>query len=70
MSHVLCVYVSSDEVQTLQAQRGVQERNVRYVTWQQWLRLDSRERHLGQARGAPREKLVDWSELLAASSAP
>lgn len=34
------------------------------VTFQDWLKIDREEVERGQARGKPREKLVDVQELL------
>ncbi|BCB88637.1 FAD-dependent oxidoreductase [Phytohabitans suffuscus] len=34
------------------------------VDWQDWLQLDAGERQLGQARGADRVKVAEWTQML------
>jgi ferredoxin--NADP+ reductase len=39
-------------------------RNVRYVTYQEWKKIDAREIELGKAKGKPREKFTYVNEML------
>lgn len=47
--------------------RLLTERGVKYVTFNDWKRIDSQERLLGQAVGKPREKLISIDDLLKAA---
>ena len=47
----------------------LQERGVRFTTWEGWQALDARERELGAAEGRERVKIVPREEMLDASGA-
>ncbi|WP_042371990.1 FAD-dependent oxidoreductase [Streptacidiphilus neutrinimicus] len=47
----------------------LEERGVRFTTWEGWQRLDARERELGAAEGRERIKIVPREEMLDASGA-
>ncbi|MEJ8634915.1 MULTISPECIES: FAD-dependent oxidoreductase [Streptomyces] len=47
----------------------LEDRNVRYTTWDGWYRLDEAERALGEAEGRERVKIVERDEMLKASGA-
>ena len=40
------------------------QRNVRYITWEDWKYIDECERKAGAKLGKPREKLIDYRSLL------
>ncbi len=42
----------------------LKQRNVRYVTFADWKKLDEYEVKQGQNRGSPREKVVDVQKML------
>ena len=42
----------------------LQARNVEYVDWAKWLKIDSKEKALGEAAGRERIKLFDREEIL------
>jgi ferredoxin--NADP+ reductase len=42
----------------------LKERNIRYVTYQEWRKIDAREIELGKPKGKPREKFTYVSEML------
>lgn len=43
----------------------LKQRNVEYVTFEDWRLLDQHEQALGQAQGRPRKKITDTTEMLA-----
>ncbi|MBV7295979.1 FAD-dependent oxidoreductase [Corynebacterium sp. TAE3-ERU12] len=43
------------------------ERGVRYLTWNDWYTLDAHERALGEAEERERKKVVEWDEMVARS---
>lgn len=47
----------------------LEERGVRYTTWDGWHRLDAHERALGEAEGRERIKVVEREDMLRASGA-
>ncbi|MEV6783429.1 FAD-dependent oxidoreductase [Streptomyces sp. NPDC051098] len=47
----------------------LEDRDVRYTTWDGWYRLDEAERALGEAEGRERVKIVERDEMLKASGA-
>lgn len=49
--------------------RLLQERSVRYTTWEGWHHLDAHERSLGEPTGRERIKVVEREEMLRASRA-
>ena len=40
------------------------ERNVRFLPFSAWEKIDSEERRIGSINNKPREKLATWEELL------
>ena len=42
----------------------LEERDVEYIGWPEWLLIDARERALGEAEGRERIKLVDREDFL------
>jgi len=42
----------------------LKDRNVEYIDWEKWLKIDSREKALGESAGRERIKLFDREELL------
>ena len=47
-------------------ERLLEERNVRYLTYEDWKRLDEIERQRGEAEGRPRVKITEREEMLRA----
>ncbi len=45
----------------------LESRNVAFVSWQDWLRIDAKERALGESDGRERIKLFDRPEMLSVS---
>jgi ferredoxin--NADP+ reductase len=45
----------------------LESRNVAFVSWQDWLRIDAKERALGEGEGRERIKLFDRPEMLSVS---
>lgn len=46
----------------------LEQRNIRYVPFSGWQKIDSKERMEGNLRNKPREKIVLWDELLRAAN--
>jgi ferredoxin--NADP+ reductase len=44
--------------------RWLQGRKIRYVTYDDWGRIDAEERARGEAQGRPRSKIVQIEEML------
>ena len=42
----------------------LKERNVKHVTFEDWKKIDSREKSLGKAAGKPREKITNLKEMV------
>lgn len=47
----------------------LKSRNVDYIDWPGWLRIDAKERELGEQQGRERVKLVDRSDFLVSAKA-
>lgn len=45
-------------------QREMKKRNVRPVSWQQWLKIDAEEKRRGKEKGKVREKCRSVAEML------
>lgn len=42
----------------------LESRNIKFVTFSDWEKIDSEEKRLGSLKGKPREKLTNWADLL------
>lgn len=49
-------------------QQLLEHKNVRFVPFSGWERIDTKERMEGQLRNKPREKITSWEELLEVSN--
>jgi adrenodoxin-NADP+ reductase len=51
-----------------QGRRGLleilEQNNTRYVSFDDWEKIDSKEKTAGQLKNKPREKIATWDELL------
>ena len=45
----------------------LQDKGIKFTTWDGWHALDAAERKLGEAEGRERKKIVEWDDMLAAS---
>ncbi|KAH9300849.1 hypothetical protein KI387_012432 [Taxus chinensis] len=43
---------------------ALQTKGVQYVSFNEWKKIDAKEKELGSVKGKPREKITSWEELL------
>lgn len=55
-----------------QGRRGLleilEQKNIRFVPFDGWEKIDSKEKMAGELKNKPREKITTWNEILMASN--